>query len=193
MGSRSAPIGPRVYVLFLNKFKVIVWFPPGSHFGADLHPESIVTDKLGSYRAAARELGLYGRREPVCLPRNNRIENSHQPIRRRERKQQRFKSQGSVQRFPACHAAVYNVFNLQPHLNAPQPSYLTRGCSYDVGECRRSGVTDRHPSTPRWCVRVKLTMPWLGWNSHSRESAAALGANFQTTSNGVSRTTPKDS
>ena len=30
---------------------------------------------------------------------NNRAENSHQPVRRRERKMQRFKSAGSAQRF----------------------------------------------------------------------------------------------
>jgi transposase-like protein len=47
---------------------------------------------------------------------NNRAENSHLAIRRRERKQQKFKSQGSAQRFLATHAAVYNTLNTQTHL-----------------------------------------------------------------------------
>jgi putative transposase len=44
------------------------------------------------------------------------VENSHLVIRRRERKQQKFKSQGSAQRFLSTHSAVYNVFNTQPNL-----------------------------------------------------------------------------
>jgi len=47
---------------------------------------------------------------------HNRAENSHLPIRRRERKMQLFKSQGHAQRFLATHAAVYNTFNTRPHL-----------------------------------------------------------------------------
>lgn len=45
-----------------------------------------------------------------------RAENSHFPIRRRERKQQKHKSRASAPKFLATHAAVYTVFNLQPHL-----------------------------------------------------------------------------
>jgi hypothetical protein len=39
-----------------------------------------------------------------------------QPVRRRERKMQRFKSARSAQRFLSMHAAVHNTFNLQRHL-----------------------------------------------------------------------------
>ncbi len=61
-------------------------------------PTRITTDKLRSYHVAFRNLGLTV--EHIDDKRaNNRAEHSHQPVRRRERKQQRFKSSGAAQRF----------------------------------------------------------------------------------------------
>ena len=54
-------------------------------------PKTLVTDKLRSYGAAKAELGLSARHEQG-LRKNNRAENSHLPVRRRERKMQRFVS-----------------------------------------------------------------------------------------------------
>jgi len=78
-------------------------------------PKLLTTDKLGSYGSAFRHLRLTCRHEQG-LRKNNRAENSHQAVRRRERKTQRFKSARSAQRFLSIHAAVHNTFNLQRHL-----------------------------------------------------------------------------
>lgn len=80
-----------------------------------LPPHVIVTDKLRSYGAALRQLGFSGRHDQGLLA-NNRAENSHQPLRRRERKMQGFKSARSAQRFVSTHAAVYDTFNVQRHM-----------------------------------------------------------------------------
>jgi transposase-like protein len=77
-------------------------------------PKLVVTDKLRSYGAAFRELHLTCRHDQG-LRKNNRAENSHQVVRRRERKMQRFKSAASAQRFLSMYAAVHNTFNHQRH------------------------------------------------------------------------------
>jgi transposase-like protein len=78
-------------------------------------PTRATTDKLRSYGAAFKEIGLTADHEHGARQ-NNRAEASHQPLRRRERKMQRFKAPGSAQRFVSMHAATYNTFNVQRHL-----------------------------------------------------------------------------
>jgi transposase-like protein len=91
-------------------------------------PSVLVTDKLPSYGAARRELGLSARHEQG-LRQNNRAENSHQMVRRRERKMQGFKSARSAQRFLSVHSAAYNTFNLQRHLVSRRSLRLFRAAA----------------------------------------------------------------
>src|SRR5450432_1173049 len=85
-------------------------------------PDRMITDDLGSYATAARDLGM-ARRHERGRWKNNRAENSHQPTRRRERKVQRFKGPGSAQKFLSTHAAVYNIFTPTPsHIGPNAPS-----------------------------------------------------------------------
>jgi len=79
-------------------------------------PKSIVTDKLRSYRAAMKQIGIEDRQETGRWL-NNRAENSHQPFRRRERGMAKFRSTKSLQKFVSIHASIHNHFNKERHLN----------------------------------------------------------------------------
>ncbi|MBY5413573.1 IS6 family transposase, partial [Rhizobium leguminosarum] len=78
-----------------------------------LSPKRIVTDKLRSYGAAKRDVmpGVEHRSHEGL---NNRAENSHVPLRKRERMMQGFRSVGGLQPFISVFSAVRNLF-VAPH------------------------------------------------------------------------------
>ena len=72
-------------------------------------PKRMITDKLRSYGAAHRQImPNVDHRSHKGL--NNRAENSHVPLRKRERMMQGFRSPGSLQRFVSIFSAVRNLF-----------------------------------------------------------------------------------
>jgi putative transposase len=73
-------------------------------------PDTIITDCLRSYGAALKDLGRGDDRQTGRWL-NNRVENSHQPFRRRERAMLGFRRMRSLQRFASVHASVHNHFN----------------------------------------------------------------------------------
>jgi putative transposase len=78
-------------------------------------PRVLVTDKLGSYQVAHREmLSSAEHRRSKYL--NNRAENSHQPTRVRERVMKRFHSGGQAQRFCSAHGVISSHFRPGRHL-----------------------------------------------------------------------------
>ena len=72
-------------------------------------PRRLITGKLGSYSAARCQImPAVEHRSHKGL--NNRAENSHLPLRRRERAVQGFRSAGGLQRFTVVFSAVRNLF-----------------------------------------------------------------------------------
>ncbi|NLS06950.1 IS6 family transposase [Rhizobium sp. P32RR-XVIII] len=98
--------------------------------GQGVTPRVMVTDKLRSYSAAKAELIPYvEHRSHKGL--NNRAENSHLAIRRRERGMMRFKSTRQCQRFISIQGPVANLFHLhRKHLSGS-----------DHRECRAAAMT----------------------------------------------------
>ena len=87
-------------------------------------PTRVTTDKLRSYGAAFKEIGLSADHEQGIYQ-NNRAEVSHQPLRRRERKMQRFNSPGSAQlfRLDACRH-LQHLQRSTPSDFPPYPAHL---------------------------------------------------------------------
>jgi len=116
----------------------------------------LVIDKLRSYASAFRRLKLTCSHEQR-LRRNNRAENSHQVVRRRERKLQRFKSARSARCF------------LSMHTSSTTPSTFNAISSRDRGygffeprrrrNGRRSSVKSDQPLPPLMPTPVAVTKP----------------------------------
>ena len=91
-------------------------------------PRVIVTDRLGSYAAAMKVIGVEDRQ--ICGQwLNNRAENSHQPFRRRERAMARFRDIKTLQKFAAAHASIHNHFNQERHLYTRESFKLNRSAA----------------------------------------------------------------
>ena len=94
-------------------------------------PVRLVTDKLGSYRLAHRDVmplvphdtGRYA---------NNRAEVSHQPARQRERQVRGFTSSDHAQRFLHVHGVIQNLFPVGRHLLSAVPHRMLRARSFTV-------------------------------------------------------------
>ncbi|MGO4622291.1 IS6 family transposase [Ensifer sp. 2YAB10] len=82
--------------------------------GQGRSPRVMITDKLRSYGAAKRDI-IPGVEHRSHKGLNNRAENSHQPVRRRERIMKRFKSARQLQRFVSIHDPIANLFHIPRH------------------------------------------------------------------------------
>jgi putative transposase len=82
--------------------------------GSRYIPRVLVTDKLASYGVAHRRLmpGVEHRRSKYL---NNRVENSHQPTRQRERAMKGFTSAGHAQRFLSAFSGISPHFRPRRH------------------------------------------------------------------------------
>ena len=91
-------------------------------------PRAIVTDRLRSYAAAMKVIGVEDRQ--ICGQwLNNRAENSHQPFRRREGAMARFRDIKTLQKFAAAHASIHNHFNQERHLYNRENFKLNRSAA----------------------------------------------------------------
>src|ERR687893_2201630 len=88
-------------------------------------PRRMITDKLGSYATARRQImPEVEHRSHKGL--NNRAENSHLPLRRRERAMQGFRSMGGLQRFVSVFSAIRNLFVPPPSRRSALATHLHR-------------------------------------------------------------------
>ena len=94
-------------------------------------PRRIVTNKLGSYGAARKEV-LPNVIHDQGKRKNNRAEVSYQPTRQRARQMRRFKSPRQVQRFLSAHSPINNLFRCGRHLTRAAHYRLFRERAFDL-------------------------------------------------------------
>lgn len=88
-------------------------------------PKRIIIDKLRSYGAAKREvMPAIEHRSHKGL--NNRAENSHLPLRKREQTMQGFRSAGGLQRFISIFSALRNLFVTPRHRRSALATHIHR-------------------------------------------------------------------
>ncbi len=94
-------------------------------------PTVIITDKLPSYKAALRKIGIkikYNTQQYA----NNIAEISHQKTRQQQRQMRNFKSVKHAQKFLANHGLINNLFRHQRHLARASTYRLLRKESFDT-------------------------------------------------------------
>ena len=100
-------------------------------------PRVMITDKLKSYGAAREDMGVHmEHRQHKGL--NNRAENFHQPMRRRERSMKRFKSPRQVQKFLSIHDQVANLLHI---IHREKMSAPDRRVFHDQAFAAWAGIT----------------------------------------------------
>ena len=127
--SRSWGWGAKSYVTKKRNKKAALKFMKKAmrHYRS---PNEIVTDKLRSYSAVAKELGCLDKQVTGRWA-NNRVENSHLPFRRRERAMLRFRRMHSLQKFGSIHASFHNLFNLHRSLSKRSNFKLNRDAAHN--------------------------------------------------------------
>lgn len=90
-----------------------------------LAPKRIITDKLRSYGAARRDV-MPGVEHRSYKGLNYRAENSHVPLRKRERIVPGFRTVGGLQRFISIYSAVRNLFVPPHHKRSALAAYIHR-------------------------------------------------------------------
>jgi putative transposase len=119
-------------------------------------PVCIVTDRLGSYGAAMKAIGVLGRQKCGRWL-NNPAENSHQPFRRREGPMAKFRDIKALQKFASVHASIHNHFHQDRHLNHRAIFKQNARSLWPSGVSLRPKSSD---SGRFWRpVRIRLTAP----------------------------------